>query len=678
MIINTKKIHRLAITFLLLIILSACSKSPDNLSILGKGKDHLLFNYLIKESNKLFQKRKNDVSKAMKSPKAISARQKKLKKDLMSIVGPFPKKTPLNAKITGVIQCDGYKIEKVVYESYPGLHVTANLYMPTIGNPPFPGVIVPCGHSFNGKAFGSYQKISILLAKNGIAALVYDPIGQGERFQFLTDKGERLASTGRGVDHTLIGAGALLVGLNTTNYFLWDGIRSIEYLQTRKEIDSKRIGCTGNSGGGAITTFMMAVDERIYAAAPSCYITTLERLFVTAGLQDTEQHLQNQGLMGIEHADFITIRAPKPTRILAAEKGFFDIKGTRESFKEAMQVYKLFGKPEQVDMFSYNDEHGFSKPRREKSVEWMRQWFFNDTSKITEGYLVTLPEESLMVTKTGQVLTEWKGKRVQDLNLDRANKLASERKRFWAQNSDKCISEVQHLIGFQYPKKSKLQKKGILSRKGYSIRKLIIKREDGFPIPALLYIPKLKEKKNLPATILVDSRGKHFEDGKNKLIEKLLEENQIVLSIDVRGFGETLDLPLPEEQDPHDVNVRYRNREYRITMLSFHIGRPILGQRVEDVLASLDVLLSLEIINANKISLYGIELGGPVVLHAAAIEGGFNKVSLHNSIRSWIKDVVAKPLEQDQLSHTVPVALTKYDLPDLMNIIGNDKVFFIN
>ena len=203
-------------------------------------------------------------------------------------------------------------------------------------------MLVPCGHSDNGKAAETYQRMSILLAKNGMAALCYDPIGQGERVQLLDGAGKP-AVKGSTTEHTLLGIGALLVGRSAAGYRVWDGIRSLDYLASRPEIDPKRLGCTGNSGGGTLTAYLMALDDRIVAAAPSCYITSLERLFATIGPQDAEQNITGQVAFGMEHADYVTMRAPRPTLLSVGTRDFFDIQGSWDTFREVKRIYCTLG-----------------------------------------------------------------------------------------------------------------------------------------------------------------------------------------------------------------------------------------------------------------------------------------------------------------------------------------------
>jgi len=631
----------------------------DDLTVLGGKNDLLLHDYIMKHVNSQYEARRAAVKVALESRETILQRQKRLRDDFCEMIGPLPEKTPLNAKVVGAVNCGGYRIERVIYESRPGHHVTANLYLPTKGRPPFPGVLVPCGHSDNGKAAEVYQSVSILLAKNGLVALIFDPIGQGERLQLLD------APRNGTTTHTLLGLGALLVGLNTGNYRLWDGIRSLDYLASRPEVDPKRLGCTGNSGGGTMTTWLMAADDRIGVAAPSCFVTSLERMLAVRPPPDGEQLWPRQGACGIEHTDFITMRAPKPTRILAAERDFFPFDGTQEAYREAADVYGVLGQLERVDLFSYDDGHGFSQPRRQAAVQWMRRWFLDDPREIVEAAHTLQQDADLQVTRTGQVVREYVDEvTIQSLNLQRARRLAASREAFWTTTDrDVCLAEVRRLIGFR-PNlaKASVTTKGMVRREGYRIEKLVIHREDELPIPALLFVPD-KCPVKLPATLYVDGRGKAVDAQLHGPIERLVRQQRIVLSIDVRGYGETAD-------DPKKNPSKFFNVEFRTAALAIHIGRPLVGQRAEDVVAALDILTARDDIDRGQIELVGVERAGPVALHAAALDRRFAGVVVRSEIRSWIDDVVAKPLQPDLFGHVVPGALEKYDLADLERVIA--------
>jgi dienelactone hydrolase len=306
--------------------------------------------------------RRRSAYDALKSRADCKIWQRKRREFFVRQLGGFPKRTPLNAKIVGELKGQGYRVEKILFESRPGHHVTANLYLP-VTKGPYPGVLVPCGHSRNGKAAGHYQRVSSLMAKNGIAALCYDPIGQGERYQSLADSDQTHYRTAPQhkvphprvqflptIEHTTMGVGSILLGSNVAQYRIWDGMRAIDYLQSRKDIIPDKIGCTGNSGGGTLTAYLMALDDRIVAAAPGCYLTTFRRLIETQGAQDAEQNIFGQIAFGMDEPDYVMMRAPKPTLICAATRdvtfdigGTWDLVSTVEAFLYADGVFRTSG-----------------------------------------------------------------------------------------------------------------------------------------------------------------------------------------------------------------------------------------------------------------------------------------------------------------------------------------------
>ncbi|MCH7988705.1 MAG: acetylxylan esterase [Planctomycetes bacterium] len=635
--------------------------APENLKVLGDSyngvaANRLLKNYLLDQTRPHFAARKAAID-AIKTPEQFAERQKWVRRELARINGPFPEKTPLNGQTTGKIQRDGYVIEKVIYESRPGHHVTANLYLPNGNGKPVPGVLVPCGHSKNGKASEAYQSIAISLAKNGMAVLVYDPIGQGERHQVLDDNGKPLVQGT--TEHTLEGVGGWLVGTGTANYRIWDGIRSIDYLISRPEVDGNRIGCTGNSGGGTMTSYLMAFDRRITAAAPSCYLTTLERLFDTIGPQDAEQNFPGQVALGIDHADYIAARAPLPTLMCIATQDFFDRDGAWTTFQEAKKLYGLLGHSEKMDIIEFDDTHGFSRPRRQAAMRFMRRWLLDKDDNPEEPELTLCTDEELQCTQSGEVLADFKSSvSVFDLNQQRATDLASQRSDLW-NSKEKAFAEVRRLTGIREVKNiPQVIRKGNVK----SVEKLILQRKDEVPVPALLFRTTANSKK-VPGVLYVSSDGKSADAGEDGPISKLLAQGKTVLSIDVRGFGETA-------ASVRNSRQGYFGTDFQTALLGIHLNRPLLGQRTEDVLAALNYLASIPQIDVKRIEIIGVGQCGPVALHAAAFDKRVSKVTLVRSIKSWT-DVVADPLGRDRLTNVVPFALESYDLPDLERAIAS-------
>jgi len=633
--------------------------ADDDLTVLKAGPDGgtprtMLSRFLNEEAKKAFEARRAAVS-AVKTPDDLARRQRELKGKFLEAIGDFPEKAPLKPRLVGTLARDGYRLERIIYESRPDHHVTALFYLPE-GTPPFPAVLMPCGHDSNGKAAPNYQRACILLARNGIAALCYDPIGQAERWQ-IVDRDDKRAGPGNTTEHTMVGIGALLVGRSTAGYRVWDGIRGLDYLASRPEIDARRLGCTGCSGGGTLTSYLMALDDRMVAAAPSCYITSLERLFATIGPQDAEQNITGQVAFGMEHADYLALRAPRPTLILASTRDFFDIQGTWTTFREAKRVYGLLGHPERVDMIEANETHGYPRAHREAMLRWMRRWLSRTEDAPTEGEIAIAPDADLQCTRTGQVLSDLHGKSVFDFNAERETELARRRAEFQAKSGKTgLLAEVRRLIAVRDPAApAGREDRGEIKRQGGTVRKLVFTTEPGITVPALLLEPG-KADGSAPLTILIGYDGPEAA-GPAGPIEGLLEKGRRVLVADLRGMGETA--PAAGRSGPLGAGVHE-------AFLSLHIGRPLLGQRVGDLLA---VIAAMADLSQGGISLVARGTAGPIALHAAVFEPRIVDVSLDGAITSW-SDVVRTPLTRDQLTNVVPGALAFYDLPDLVAAIA--------
>jgi dienelactone hydrolase len=642
-------------TLLLAMLFAAVAAGADDVrKVLERDGNGLLYEQMMQVMRQQYAERRDDFEASLVSVEKAEQRRLRQRGQFLDMLGPFPERTPLNAKVAGTIERDGYRIERVSYESRPGHRVTANLYVPD-GDGPFPGVLVSCGHSANGKAMAAYQAACIRMVREGLVVLIFDPISQGERHQVLD-----LSPHGT-TEHTLLHIGAVLVGLNTGNYRTWDAIRSLDYLAERPEVDARRLGMTGNSGGGTMTTWVMAIDDRVAVAAPSCFITTQQAVFEQLGPSDGEQQFPRQGLYGIERADFLMMRVPKPTKILAAERDYFPIAGARQVYDETKRFFAVYGHADRVAMFSYDDGHGWSQPRRQAAELWMRRWLLdqeNPQPSPQDFTLQALSDATLQVTQSGQVLREHGDEvTVPQWNLARAKSLAADRRRFWSQSDEATrTARIRELLGLgQMAGTVEFERRGANEREGYRVERLLIQR-DGFPLPALLFVPD-KVRDGGSAALVIDSRGKDqaAEEAEGPVLSRVMQ-GRIVLSVDLRGFGETRDA---------QINPKYRNDAFRIAMLAMHIGQPLLGQRVADVAAALQVLGRNDIAGDRPVELVAVDRAVPVALHAAFLDPRIRELELHGGIRSWVDDVVARPTQPNLMEHAVPGALCWYDLPDL-------------
>ncbi|MDG2220909.1 MAG: alpha/beta fold hydrolase [Rubripirellula sp.] len=592
------------------------------------------------------------------SAAAVATYQDRLQKEFVSRLGGFPDRHPLNARVIKTIDAKGYRIENVIFESQPRHHVTANLYLP-VGVGPFPAVVVSSGHSRTAKTADYNQRFGIMMAMHGMAAFCFDPIGQGERSQILNDQGENLVD-GTTTEHFLMGIGSILVGRNTATYRVYDAMRAIDYLATRPEVDSARIGMTGCSGGGTLTSYTMALDDRVLCAAPACYLTTFRRLIETIGPQDSEQNIFGQLAWGMDQADYILMRAPKPTLISSTTQDFFDIRGSWESFRQAKRVYGRLGFPERVDLVEIEGTHGVQPQNLATIAHWMQRWLLDIDKPVDAIELPVRDGADLMCTERGQVLSLPDELSVFDLNAQYAQELAGTRSQKWqSANADALRKLISRRIGLsEMDVEQKAQAVSRQQRGDYQIEALLLDFGAGIPLPINLYQPRGSASESV--YLCLHDGGKK---GAAELAVSLVRQGHAVVTVDLRGQGET-----------GTGEFKAGLGDWKTFSLAYLLEQSIIGIRTDDTLA-LSRYVTEQMPN-RSIHLIAEGQSGMVALHAAALQPSrFSRVTLRDSPRDWSSNVGASDPEV-QLDHTVHAALTLYDLPDLVKMAGSDKVQF--
>ncbi|MBI3117113.1 MAG: prolyl oligopeptidase family serine peptidase, partial [Candidatus Hydrogenedentes bacterium] len=576
-------------------------------------------------------------------------------------LGGFPERTPLNAQVLGGETLEDYRYEKVVFESRPGLYVAAILYLP-LTPPPYPGVIFPCGHEATGKAGETYQRGSILLAKNGIAALCFDPIGQGERHVFFDNEGKpALDST---IQHSLMGAGSIMLGTNIAAYRIWDGMRAPDYLEGRPEVDKTRLGCTGNSGGGTLTSYIMALDPRVQCAVPSCYITSLPRLMATIGPQDGEQTIHAQIAFGMDHADYIHLRAPRPTLLCSATRDFFDISGTWDSFREAKRVYTRLEVPERVSLIEVDEEHGYTKILREGMVRWMRRWLLDVDDEIKEPDFDIRTPESLWCTPNGKVKDLPGAKSPFDFNVELERKYSEKRAGFWRERPrEECLAKVRELAGITLPSAGPpAEPRGAINKDGYTIEKLVLRPELGIALPALYFTPA---ERPVGTVLYLHGESKEADAVPGGAIEALVRAGKAVLAVDLRGIGETA------AANKYGGSWELVSPDCVDVARAYLLGKSYVGMRAEDALSCIEWLKNR---GAKAVEIIATGKATPPATHAAALAGDFvEHLTLRGGIPSW-SEAASTPRAKYQWANAVHGALQWYDLSDLMRTLPADKV----
>src|SRR5438094_3567164 len=340
---------------------------------------------------------------AIRTEADLSRLQQQLRDQLLKMLGGLPTvKTPLNPQITGQIQMKGFHIEKLVFESLPGVYVSALVYVPDTGKKSYPAVLVPSGHSENGKVH--YQALCQRLVQRGYVVINWDAVGQGERSQFWDPKAGKSRYNRICAEHAVLGNLAYLAGTNLARWEIWDGLRAFDYLLTLPEVDSNRINITGTSGGGFQAIHIAALEPRIKVAAISCYITALpmrihNRIFKDPD-SDPEQDLYGMISNGVDNAGLLALMYPRPVFVAAAVLDFFPIEGTEKTFREVQQLYARFAHGDRIAMREGYHGHEYSDANQEAAFEFLDH--FNQMPTLRNlASVKQLDAKQLQCTSTG-------------------------------------------------------------------------------------------------------------------------------------------------------------------------------------------------------------------------------------------------------------------------------------
>jgi cephalosporin-C deacetylase-like acetyl esterase len=572
-----------------------------------------------------------------------------LRAKYQQILGTFPRRGDLKAQITGTLQGKGFRIEKILFQSLPGRYVTANLYLPEGITTPVPAALELCGHGLRGK--GYLSGAALLLAANGIAVMVVDPIGQGERLQLIDTLGNPL-TRGATTEHTLLNAGLNLIGTSLAAQEAFDNSRALDYLCSRPDIDAGRLGAYGSSGGGTQTTYLIGMDERVQCAAICSFFSSRERTLELMGPSDGCQHIPYEGREQLDLSDFALMMAPRPVLILSGKYDFVDLWGAQQEYARLHAAYTALGHADKTDLLVAECGHGMPPVKQERLAHWFVKQLLGKEGKLKPRFTGFFSSEQLACTDKGQV----------NLAFGDACSLMDEMTAAArACRHAPTRGKLLELLGIDPDKRAALRidATGHSAGRGYEQYHFQLVREGEMPVPCILLVPETATKESSVRLVL-------REEGKAAWLQEFtnltaaLTDGTLLLAADLRGMGETADPPFYND-------AKYWNTEYRNAMISMHIGRPIMGQRVTDLLTLLDFCDRHETLRGRTVNIQATGRYGPVVMHAACLDKRIGSALITGSIRSW-ESYLSNPMQRDMYSNVLYGALQTYDLPDLIRM----------
>jgi dienelactone hydrolase len=538
--------------------------------------------------------------------------QSELRQRALDVIGGLPdRRTPLNARIVDTVRMDGYRIEKVIFESVPGLHVTALVYVPDGPAGPKPAVLVGCGHSPLGKAFVNYQNIAGRLAKRGYIVICWDPVGQGERSQFWDAVRNRSRYNLVCGEHAILGNLATLAGTSLTRWMVWDGMRAVDYLLTRPDVDPKRLAITGTSGGGFQSLWIGALDPRIAVVAPSAFVTALPARMANRIFDDPDSDPEQDpfGLVssGVDHAGLLLLSYPRAIHVSAAVKDFFPIEGTRKTMREVTAIYERLGLGDRIKLKEGHHGHAYSEENQISAFAFIDR-ILNMPVRHALDPVKTLEPAALNVTKSGQVrvdLTdgrslvdvirdEWRGSRASSNGSSSGSgSTTSSRNATLATLYGKSAVAALPIVPDDdaKPPRQAIAWTRVSSAvwEGVTIDRYVLRHSDRLEIPVLHV--RRTDTATTRRVLLSLGLHSHIESADWPAVVKQLDAGFEVVSFDLRGTGESRiaykvnsELPEPKPTDEREIYAFptgsvLANHVYNAQLL----GRPYLLDALEDV-----------------------------------------------------------------------------------------------
>lgn len=603
--------------------------------------------------------RNRELSK-LTTPAAIRHRQEWARKTFWSLIGGQPERTPLNARKVGSFDRKAYRVEKLVYESQPNLHIPANLYMPLHAEPPFPCVLFQMGHSRNGKASDTYQYCCQALAQFGYLVLAFDPMGQGERIYYPSENGitTRLGSGG---EHNAIGKQALLTGDTCTRIQLWDAVRSLDYLAAHPLADSRRIASMGQSGGATLTMLLAAVDDRLSAAAVCMGNTenfVCSNFIAPGATDDAEQNFIASAAAGFDRWDVLYPFAPKPLWIGVSDLDAYAnyssnyISNGREECEKLRAVYRVLGHPDRLNWYESPLPHALGFDSRMLIYNFFARWLKGDENPVTQEPPVTAePDRELWVAESGNVVRSFGGKTPFLLNRARVlNRKPVALKKLLAADRPS-------------PKQASLLGKVVTSR-GVTVELIEFAAADKVWLPAWLYRPPTTDISR-PLVVVLEPDGRHVHWREDDLYDKLARAGCPVCVPDLRGIGDLA--PRLEAGYPPYARRHQEEEQYAWSALMF--AKPLVGQRVTDILAITGALRADPSLRPRKLRLAAAGQLTVPALFAAALDPAIDDLYLSAPLISY-RDIVETEDYRVPLACFLPSVLAHTDLPEVAGFIA--------
>ena len=585
-------------------------------------------------------------------------RRTKLRENLLKAWGGFPETAcELAPRKLGEIQRDGYRIEKLVFQTRTGVWMAANAYVPDKAKTEkVPAILHVHGHWAGAKQDRVVQSRCIGSVKHGFFVLVVDAFGAGER-----GLGKKLGE----YHGEMTGATLFPIGLPLSGLQVYENMRAVDYLQTRPEVDGKHIGITGASGGGNQSMYAGAFDERFGCVIPTCSVGTYDSYL---GAACCMCEVVPGAVRFTEEGDVLGLAAGRGAMITSATRDAFQfsVGEAKKTFTRVESVAKLLGKPDGVKHTIIESGHDYNQAMREAMYGWMTRHLkgTGDGSPLPDPEIKTEEPESLRCfpgdSRPDDYLTIPRFAGAESRRL-LENRKTPDSLDAWTAEKAARLKALDAVLGGATPRAIKTTSGPELTE-GETVT-LSFESEPGIGLLVKLRgLPEESPPKIKRLAVLLDLEQSSDKTLGSDLANKLLADGWAVAVSELRATGR-LALPSDKIGNAPDHN----SAEW-----SLWIGRPLLGQWTWDVRRTLDVLSTRLAKLPTDVMLVGNGTAGPVALCAAALDERITHAVTVNSLASYVTD---EPYRNQRLGLMVPGILREVgDISHIAALIAPRKV----
>lgn len=605
----------------------------------------------------------------VRDAESLARYRQEVRAAFLACIGGLPEMPDtLTARVAGRCACDGFALEKILLQPRPGAWATANLYLPVQGGAPYPAVLLVVGHDDRGKADPAYQYAAQLLAHQGIAALVLDPLGQGERFEHYEAEMDFQPIQGCSGEHDLLDWKAKLLGWSLARYFVHDGICALDYLASRPDIDGSRIGLTGHSGGGTQTCMLMlAAGDRLACAAPCAYVTDA-RAMVDAGVDPDNEMLWPGSLaQGLDYVDFLAGIAPRPLLLLTNRHDFFPREGTLRTLEAARRLWRSVGSAALPDMVTAESGHAYTPAlAREAAAFFVRHLCDREDGGLREGFaFADLSPRETWCSPEGQLLRLIPGMRtVHDMLRDELDRCAALRGRPDRDTLIPYLHETLHLDELLPDPECRVFAEGICGH--YQYRSIIWRPQEGCWSSGVLLRDMRRGDGPLPTAIALWPEGVARLCEHSAWIHRAVRNGWQVLVMDVAASGALL----PSRVGSSSMYVGWSTM-YILNAYLIQLGDSLFAMRTRQAVAAVRMLQGLPEADGQRLCLRGEGDFARYAEIAALVTG--TSASTDEMYQPY-EEIVRERYHDQTHTHAwiLPGALRHFDAPEIRELMDKE------